>query len=295
MAEERLIDDDKDRKYRIRKNENGEDELVLIDPDEAEGEADLPLYSVITDEDDGFTEEERVVKNEERQQNILKKAEELKAAARIKLDAGDFDGAAHFLSQAAEITEYDGELYYLLLKAHSHDLSDFSDLSKCVEISDGVKEYCGDDEKQNLNSISAPLQAKIKEYTEKCGALSEENERGKAERRATFAKDKKRALILLACTALPFLTFAVLAIVFASMIFADQNGLYVVLTIVFAAIAAAALIITLFTLNRFIAANRKVRLNEKDSSTKVGREFAECNEVLENLNKIYLSFKNDIS
>ena len=29
MAEERLIDDDKDRKYKIRKNENGEDELVI--------------------------------------------------------------------------------------------------------------------------------------------------------------------------------------------------------------------------------------------------------------------------
>ena len=37
MAEERLIDDDKDRKYKIVKNADGEDELVIDGaPDEAE-------------------------------------------------------------------------------------------------------------------------------------------------------------------------------------------------------------------------------------------------------------------
>ena len=35
MAEERLIDDDKDRKYKVIKNADGEDELVIDDtPDE---------------------------------------------------------------------------------------------------------------------------------------------------------------------------------------------------------------------------------------------------------------------
>ncbi len=36
MAEERLIDDDKDRKYKIRKNADGEDELVVDDAPEEE-------------------------------------------------------------------------------------------------------------------------------------------------------------------------------------------------------------------------------------------------------------------
>ena len=31
MAEERIIDDDKDKKYRIRINEDGEEELEVID------------------------------------------------------------------------------------------------------------------------------------------------------------------------------------------------------------------------------------------------------------------------
>lgn len=295
MAEERLIDEDKDRKYRIRKNENGEDELVLIDPDEVNGEDELPVYSGITDEDDGYTEEEREEKNAERQQNILKKAEELKAAAREKLNAGDYEAAKYSLSQAAEITEYDGELYYLLLKAHSNNLTDFSDLEKLAEISDGVREYSDDEQKTELDSLSAPLKKNIDELSDKCTKLSVENESGKAERRGTFVKAKNRALIFLGCTAVPFLVLCVLAIVFATKIFADQNGMYVVLTIVFAATAVAALIATLFTLNRFISANRKVRLNEKDSSTKVGREFLSCKEELENLNGIYLSFKNDLS
>ena len=38
MAEERLIDDDKDRKYKIRKNADGEDELY-IDLEESEEES----------------------------------------------------------------------------------------------------------------------------------------------------------------------------------------------------------------------------------------------------------------
>lgn len=295
MAEERLIDDDKDRKYRIRKNENGEDELVLIDPDEVNGEDELPVYSVITDEDDGYTEEEREEKNAERQQNILKKAEELKAAAIEKLNAGDYEAAKYSLSQAAEITEYDGELYYLLLKAHSNNLTDFSDLEKLAEISDGVREYSDDEQKKELNSLSAPLKTKIDELSDKCTKLSEENESGKAERRVAFNKALKRSVITLTCTMVPFVVFCVLAIVFATMIYSDKNGLYIVPTIVFAALAVVALIVNLFTFHYFIEAIRKVRLNENDSSTQVGRDYLSCKEELENLNGIYLSFKNDLS
>ena len=52
MAEERLIDDDKDRKYKIRINEDGEEELVIDDtPDE--DESDIPVFQIpVYDEDD---------------------------------------------------------------------------------------------------------------------------------------------------------------------------------------------------------------------------------------------------
>ena len=41
MAEERFIDDDKNRKYRIRINEAGEEELEIIDSGEEDGEQEL--------------------------------------------------------------------------------------------------------------------------------------------------------------------------------------------------------------------------------------------------------------
>ena len=293
MAEERLIDEDKDRKYRIRKNEKGEEELVIIDDDEEEEE--LPVFDVVTDGEEELTEEQIAERNAERQQNIHQKVDSLKATAREKLDEGDFESAQYALSQASEITEYDGELYYLQLKAYSRGMTSFLDLQKCLDAAEGVREYSDGEQKKELLSLSLPLKERIAEFEEKCNKLSEENERGKAERRETFSDNRKRALKIFACTAVPFAAMFVLAIVFASMMFADQGGLFIVLTIVFAAATVIALFAALFTLNKFLSANRKVKLNESDTATKVGRELISCREELENLNSIYSSFENDIS
>lgn len=293
MAEERFIDEDKDRKYRIRKNEKGEEELVVIDDEDEEEE--LPVYDVVTDEGEELTEEEAAQKAAERQQNIQKKVDAFKTTAREKMEEGDFESAQYALSQAADITEYDGELYYLQLKAFSRGMTNFLDLQKCLDASEGVREYSDEEQKNELLSLSAPLKARIEEFEEKSKSLKEENERGKEERRGTFVSNRKRALTVFACTAVPFVALFVLAIVFASMMFADQSGLYIVLTVAFGVATVAALIATLITLNKFLAANRKVKLNEMDTSTKVGRELISCNEELENLKKINSSFENDLS
>lgn len=52
MAEERLIDDDKDRKYKIRKNADGEDELVIDAAPEEEEPAEEIGFEVPELEDD---------------------------------------------------------------------------------------------------------------------------------------------------------------------------------------------------------------------------------------------------
>ena len=72
MAEERLIDDDKDRKYKIRINENGEEELVIVDTEDEEEE--LPEYGVVTDEENSnsIEESEELAAQRERQQEIRK-------------------------------------------------------------------------------------------------------------------------------------------------------------------------------------------------------------------------------
>ena len=294
MAEERLIDDDKDRKYRIRINENGEEELVIVDNDEEE-EDEIPVYGVVTEEEEGISEEEIAKRAEERRQSNQRKAEEFKATAREKMEEGDFESAQYALSEASELTEYDGELYFLQLKAYSRGMTNFLDLQKCVSASDGVREYSDEEQKKELSALSEPLKQRIAQFEDKCKSLSEENERGKEERRATFQSARKRSLIVFSCTAVPFMVFFVLAIVFSTMMSADLSGIYIVLTIAFTVVAVIAFFVTVFTFYRFLTANRKVKLNESDGATRVGREFVSCTEELENLKKIYLSFENDIS
>lgn len=292
MAEERLIDDDKDRKYRIRKNENGEEELVIIDTDDDDDE--IPEY-LVTEEDEKLSKEQLAERNEERRQAVQRKVAGFKEIAVEKMSAGDFESAQYALKQAAEITEYDGELYYLQLKAHSRNMTDFYDLQRCADAADGVREYSGEEQKKELASMSGALEERIKQFEEKCAMFKEKNEQGKAERRETFASAKKRSLILFCATAVPFVALFVLAIVFATMMDADVEGLYMILTIVFSVLAALSFFNALFAYTRFSAASRRVRLNEDDSSTSVGREFVACSEELENLKKIYNSFSNDIS
>ena len=293
MAEERLIDDDKDRKYKIRINENGEEELVILD--DVEEEEELPEYDVVTDDGDELSEEELSKRAEERRAIAQRKAEELKATARAKMEEGDFESAQYCLSQAQDLTEYDGELYFLQLKAYSRGMTNFLELQKCVDASVGVREYSDGEQKEELKSLSEPLKTRIAEFEEKCAKLSEENERGKAERRETFVKRRKSALVAFTCTAVPFIALFVLTIVFATMMNSDLSGIYIVLTIIFSIVTAIALFVNIFTFYRAWTASRNIKLNESDTSTKIGRDFLSCSEELENLKSIYSSFENDLS
>ena len=96
MAEERLIDDDKDRKYKIRINEDGEEELVIDDtPDE--DESDIPVFQIpVYDEDDEdaaslspqeFAEREK--RKKEEQEARESKFSSLMESAYAKLADGD--------------------------------------------------------------------------------------------------------------------------------------------------------------------------------------------------------------
>ena len=294
MAEERLIDDDKDRKYRIRINENGEEELVIVDDGE-DAEEETPVYSVVTDEEEELSGDELAQKLEERRQNNQRKAEKLKATAIKKMEEGDFESAQYALSQASELTEYDGELYYLQLKAYSRGMTSFLELQKCVEAAEGVSEYTGEEQKSELKSLSGPLKERIAEFEGKCIALKEQNEKGKAERRETFENRARHALLIFAGTLVPFVVLVVLAIVFSTMMSSDLSGIYVIYTASFAGAAVVALFANIFTFNKFWTANRQVKLNETDTATKIGREYVSCSEELENLKKIYSSLENDIS
>lgn len=296
MAEERLIDEDKDRKYRIRLNENGDEEMVAIDDTDVDAEPDIPFYEIVSDEEnDGLTVDEVLARKRQRQEDMRARAEALKDEGREKLAMGDYEGALTALEEASRNTEYDGELYFMLLKARTRDMTEFSSLSECAEASEGVREYSTPEQKGELREKTAKLEEYIAEVEKKREALSKENESGKAERRTLFVGKFRRATVIFAIAAVLFAALAVTAIVCASMLYADKEGLFIILTAVFGGGAAVALIVTAFTLHSFLNARRKVKLNESDSSTAVGRRFLECDGEYSYLRKIYSDINDDIS
>ncbi|MDE6868362.1 MAG: hypothetical protein K2J83_04385, partial [Clostridia bacterium] len=85
-------------------------------------------------------------------------------------------------------------------------------------------------------------------------------------------------------------------IVLATNMFAAENGAFLIATIVVAAFAVVALVFALITARKFVSSVRNVRLNEKDSATKLGREYEKSKNLLESLTEILNSFEeNDIS
>ncbi len=301
MAEERLIDDDKDRKYKIRKNADGEDELVIDEgEEEAEEESDIPVFEVpVTESDDEdaavltpeqFAERKRLQEEEEKKR-AEKRAAHL-SLAREKISSGDFEAALYEANIAEEISPDDGEVYCVKLMAVTRNFTDFSSLENCVSVADGVREYADEKQRSEIQPFasSKKFKEKINETKDKAEKLKKENEEKKAERREVFAEKKKRALKFFVCAAVPFAVLAILAIVFASMIFSAENGTYLILTIVFAALTFIALVFVLITSHKFWDASRNCKLNEKDSSTKLGREYLETQAVLDKLNKIYSLF-----
>lgn len=303
MAEERLIDDDKDRKYKIRKNADGEDELVIDDTQTPDDESDIPVFDIpvyLEDDDEAavLTPEQLAERERIRSEEEAARAEKIKSAlekAELKLEEGDFESALYAVGKVNGIADGNGDYYFLKLKILSRNFTDFQSLSECAETAGGVKEFSSSEQKQALKSLCSVYRNRANEAEKTATALIAENERKKSERRSVFAERKTKAQRNLLIAVLPFLVFVVLAIVFATRLFSAENGTFVVLTIVFSALAAIVFIAVLFTLRKFLEANRNVKLNELDSSTKLGREYLETQKQYEYLKIILDSFENDIS
>ena len=297
MAEERLIDDDKDRKYKIRKNADGEEELVIDETsDGEEEETDISVFEVpVTESDD---EDAAVLTPEQFAERKRRQEEEERArtgqtlshlsAAREKIAAGDFEAALYEVNLAEELSPVDGEVACVKLMALSRNFTDFISLDECVSAAENVLMYADENQKSELKPFAASkeFKAQISETEEKTEELRAENEAKKAERREVFAEKKKSSVKFFAIAAATLTVLAIIAIVFASMIFSAENGIYIVLTAVFGALAAVALIFVLITAHKFWDASRNCKLNERDASTKLGREYIEIKTVLDKLNKI---------
>lgn len=299
MAEERLIDndEDKDRKYKIRVNEDGEEELIIIDDGEIEEETEN-IYdnfevteSDVDDEEaavltpEQLAERERARQIEEERRN--KQVEEYLARAQSYFDEGDYDNALYVLSLAEEEKAKSGEVALLKFRVITKNLTDYSRLDDCLECSYLVRDNCTEEQRKLILSEVKPLEKLIAVTRDEADSLNGQNEQKRNERRAVFIERRKTASKYFLITALPFVVLLALAIGFSTVMFSKQDGFYLYLTIGLAAAALIFFIASLFTAHKLWEAQRNIRLNAKNSSTKLGRQYEDAVYRLKALSDIY--------
>ncbi len=277
MAEERLIDRDKDKKYRIRKNADGEDELFI---DEGEDEDNLEEVTFVVEGESaegqggevdypeaqgGYAEEEEQRKRE---------VNALIESARQECAEQRYATAVDYLEKAAEIDHDNGEIYALRLVAYTRDFSDYSRVIVAQEYCDKVKNYTSAQTKaEMLKRASQGLEENIEKLTACVSELNEQNERFKAERAKKFIADRNKASIIYSLQLVVIAVFAALAIYFFANMYSVRGNTNLILAIVFTAISVVLLLVSAFFLRKLLTSCRRVRLNRRNSATQLGRDL----------------------
>lgn len=304
MAEERIIDDDEDKdknkKYRFRINEDGEEELEIDELDEeeaaeerAEAEGDdfeIPEFEEDDEDAAAMTPEQlqaELKKQQEEQTARENRARELYNKALALMDEGDRMYALTTLDSAtAEFADM-GEIYPLKLRILTDDYTRLPEPGQLIAPAEGCRDHCTPAQRSEVSQKLTPLlHAELQKQERENVRLKEENEEKKAARRIKFAKKYRVALRNFVLAFVPFIIMLVLGIGFCSVRYADKGGTFLVLTIVFFSLAAVALIASI-VMARFLAeAARRVRVNERDTSTAIGREYLQGAAREEELKKL---------
>ncbi len=301
MAEERLIDDDKDRKYKIRKNADGEDELVVDSAPEEEEEAeDIEFEVPELDSDDEeaavMTPEQlaarELAKLQEEEKRRNKLAEYAAHAERL-ISENKFEDALYVLEEA-ETLGVDGRISALKLQALTCGYSDFSRTEECFSAADAVLTYADNETKAEYAEYVSDIAVRAEELGKQVEELNVQNEEQRSARQVKFLAKRKKALIWFAATAVPMLVFAILSIYFSTVMHAQMDHTNMILCFVFAGVAGAFFLASLFTAHALWSSVRLLKLNAKNSSTKLGREYEQKKAQYEVMNKITQAFKQDV-
>lgn len=303
MAEERLIDDDKDRKYKIVKNADGEDELVIDDtPDEEEPAEELGFEVPELDSDDEeaavMTPEQLAARDKQREEAEAARQDKLKkiaAHALSLLDEKKYDDAGYVLAESDELGT-DGEIYALKLRTVTRDFTDFTNTDDGAEAADGVKKFTAKETVEGLAYAIPSLKTKADELKAEVAALAAENDEKKGERRVIFTKKRNKSAIFFAATVIPLIVFAALAIYYGTHLTAVKGGANIPLFIAFVSLAGALFIATVITAKFLWKNANNLKLNENNSATKLGRKLEETKaqlSLVESISEIFV--KNDIS
>lgn len=290
MGEIRLTDDDKDRKYRIRINEDGEEELEVIQPEEEPQEEELIGFQVDDDEETTPEEQSELMEAARAEQERLAREEAKKniEKAKAKIQEGDNEFALVALDAAQQAWDEEWEIYTLKAELLTNYFTDFSKLEEVVSLQDGYKKFVPEEQKQIQRGKYAGTVSKMAaEQRSLADSTNEENEAKKAERRVRFKAQRNKALRNFLFAFVPFVILLCVAIGFSTVMFSQGGGVLFVLPIVFFALAAIALIISIILLHPLVKYINRLRLNERNKSTAIGRTYIECSERAELFDELY--------
>lgn len=266
MAEERIIDNERDSRYRFRVNEDGEEELIIDDVEDA------PAEEKPADEQYDYGAEEALIEEEERRKRE-KRIEELLADAKGDISKLKYSTALEYLQELEELDSENGELYALRVTAYTSGFTDYSQITVAAKNADGIKKYTSAERKAELFAkCHEDLEENIEELRSEITKLDDENEQKKAQRAVKFKADRLKAVIAFAVFFAALATCAALAGYFSTLIHTVPTDKYTVLTIVFAALAGVMLIADAFAARWVNITFRRLRLNRRNTSTQLGRE-----------------------
>ena len=293
MAEERLIDTDKDKKYRIRKNADGEDELYI---DESGDEQEVEEVTfLVEDEGEKSADEdyaEQYAQAEEEREQRKEEVEQLICSARLECQEGRFATAADYLEKAMELDSQNGEIYALQLVIYTRNFTDYSQVKDALKFTEGLKNYTSSETKAELFArAERGLEDNISSLQKTVDTLSEENEKQKATRAKRFIADRNKSAIIFSIIFAVFAVLAGVAVYCYLNIHSVTTNEYLIAAIALTAVAAVGLVALCVVLRRLLTACRRVRLNNKDSSTELGRNLLANQADLDAFIAIYEALK----
>ncbi|MCM1438091.1 MAG: hypothetical protein NC131_02610 [Roseburia sp.] len=304
MAEERLIDTDKDKKYRIKVNADGEEELEIVDGNEgAESEIEEVMFAVPeegesrTESEGALSDEELAIKREREEAEAAErrqKAGELLEKAKNEIALYRFATALEFIEQAENIDGENGEAQALKLIAYTRNFTDYSQIVPASECADKLKEFTSAERKEELLKVAAPsLESEIGRLRSTVSAMNRENEEKKAERAVRFTRDRNIAIGVFCALFAVLVTFVALSAYYSTLIRTVPTNYYLVLTCVFAGLAVVALIGGALAARFLNIACRRVRLNKKNTTTKLGRDLLSEQAKLKAFIAVYSAIKGE--
>ncbi len=300
MAEERLIDDDKDRKYKTRINEDGEEVLVIDNSPEIEEEVESIEFEVPElcedDEEAAVMTPEQLAARErakqEAEQQRLDKISQNTVFAKQLISEQKFDDCVFVCDNILQLDRANAEAYALKTVALTADFTNLSRAEEGLEAAEGFKTFASAKDKAEYVDILEKAVKILPELQSQTTELNEKNDSAKALRRRAFVKKRDKSAIFLAASGIPMLVFAVLAIYFSTIMHAVKDGSNMVLFFVFLGVAAAFFVATIIALRAFWGSAKLVSRNEKNSSSKLGREYEAKNTQLKFISTLVAAFDN---